>query len=64
MTTRVGFPVKYFSTCRQCHQPIHKDNVPWNNAWQREGGNKRCVTMIGCIPEVGHSGQSAPERHG
>jgi hypothetical protein len=51
VTTRVDFPVIYFSTCRQCLHPIRKDNVPWNNAWQREGGDKRCVTMVGCIPE-------------
>ncbi len=50
MTTQVSFPVLYFSTCRQCHQPIRWENVPWNNQWQREGDSKRCKTMIGCIP--------------
>ena len=52
MTTRVDFPVTKFSACIQCRYPIRRENVPWSNQWLRvDDESKRCVTMIGCIPE-------------
>lgn len=52
VTTRVSVPAVLLSTCRQCHHPIRRELVSWNHQWQREDGVTRCMTMIGCIPEV------------